>query len=635
MPLFNLLAVDNFDRVRGVRLSDICDEALETVRQLHEADEMESWIQAILFDTNETPHGPAEVVDILTHKVSVRGREGIAAFILKGRSFPTVRPNHVGHQIFRLERIDGLDYAFFAASGNVLDEAKEQFIATSERAAKGYCILDCHDLARLFIAFGYICPRDGEKIRGGRCYCGYTPSNRTSNILQQAALAELRATHELGQGTGAVILPTASGKTRVAVLDVLRVDPELCVYVAHSHEILESAETEFLTEFPRDQVVRFSERPTADGLRRINLMTIQSLSRNLPVFAGRKVAYLIVDEFHHAAAKSYRMTVGALRPKFLLGLTATPFRGDQQDVLELCNNNVIVSYELRQGIEFGVLAPYHYFGCFDNIDYSQIRHNGNKYDIDDLERALIIPERDAAIIAKWKEKADGKPTIAFCCSQAHAERVAQSFRDAGIEAQTYISTTPPNRRSNLCDELRRGDIKVLCGVDIFNEGIDLPFIECLLFLRPTESKRVFFQQLGRGLRRFVGKDHCTVIDFIGNFQNAFTIVENLGLEPFEYSDAPTETTGGRTAKELLNIPAGCTVDFEDRVIDIFGYQTNNPRFATRQNIARILIHQYKRIENRIGRRPTKRDIDRNTVIDSRFYAMVFGSWREFERKMEQ
>ncbi len=310
---------------------------------------MESWIQAILFDTNNTPHGPSEVVDILTHKVSVRGREGIAAFILKGRSFPTVRPHHVGHQIFRLERIEGLDYAFFAASGNVLDEAKEQFISTAERVAKGYCILDCHDLARLFIAFGYICPRDGTKIRGSRCRCGYDPANRTSNILQQAALAELRATHELGQTSGAVILPTASGKTRVAVLDVSRVNPDLCIYVAHSHEILESAENEFLTEFSREEVVRFQEKPTHDSLKKINLITIQSISRNLGIFAGKQVDYLIVDEFHHAAASSYRRTVDVLWPTFLLGLTATPFRGDQQDVLELCNNNAIVSYRTARG----------------------------------------------------------------------------------------------------------------------------------------------------------------------------------------------------------------------------------------------------------------------------------------------
>jgi superfamily II DNA or RNA helicase len=633
MPLFNLLAVDNFNLVRGVKPRSVSDQALETVRNLHEVDEMEPWVQAILFDTNNTPHGPSEIVDILTHKVSVRGREGMAAFILKGRSFPTVRPTHVAHQIFRLERIEGLNFTFLATSGNVLDDVKEQFLSTAIRIGAHYCFLDCHDLARLFIAFGYICPRDGEKIRGGRCSCGYTPANRTSNILQQAALAELRATHDLRQPSGALILPTASGKTRVAVLDMLRCQTRLGVYVAHSHEILQSAEEEFLKELPLEEVIRFDGRPILDALRRINLITIQSLARNLDVFEGRQVDYMVVDEFHHAAAPSYRRSVDALQPSFLLGLTATPFRGDQQDVLELCDGNVIVSYELRQGIEFGVLSPYHYYGCFDDVDYSDIRHNGVRYDITDLERALIIPERNAAIIAKWREKSDGKPTLAFCCSHSHAQRVAQSFRDDGIPAEVYLSTTPQETRASLRGHLRSGAVKVLCVVDILNEGVDLPFVECLLFLRPTESKRVFFQQLGRGLRRFVGKEHCVVIDFIGNFRNAYTVVENLGLEPFEQGDPTAETTGGRSAKEILNLPAGCVVEFDERVIDVFGSQTMDPRFATRQNIARILIHQYKKIERRLGRQPTKLDIDRSTLIDSRFYAMVFGSWREFVSRM--
>ena len=267
-----------------------------------------------------------------------------------------------------------------------------------------------------------------------------------------------------------------------------------------------------------------------------------------------------VDEFHHAAARSYRRSVDALQPEFLLGLTATPFRGDQQDVLELCNNNVVVDYDLRQGIEFGVLSPYHYFGCFDDIDYTDIRHNGTRYDVRDLERALVIPERDQAIIERWNEKALGKPTIAFCCSQTHAQRVSESFEAADIPAATYIADTPHEERSALRDRLRRGELKVLCVVDILNEGIDLPFVECLLFLRPTESKRVFFQQFGRGLRRFVGKDHCTVIDFIGNFKNAHAIVEHLGLEPYEHEDPGRESTRGRSAKDILNLPMGCEVE---------------------------------------------------------------------------
>jgi superfamily II DNA or RNA helicase len=318
----------------------------------------------------------------------------------------------------------------------VLDEVKEQFISTARRLACDYCFMDAHDLARVFVAFGFVCPRDGERIRGGRCSCGYTPANRTSNILQQEAIRELVVTHEMRHPSGVIILPTGAGKTRVSVLDVKRIDAQCCLYVAHSHEILDAAYEEFLQEFPNQEISRFDIRPMEEAVRRINLITIQSLARNLDVFRSRTIDYMIVDEFHHAAAASYRRAVDALSPTFLLGLTATPFRSDRQDVLQLCHENVIVLYELRQGIDFGVLSPYHYYGCFDNVDYTNIRHNGQRYDIHDLERALIIPERDTGIIEKWREKAEGKPTLAFCCSHRHAQRVARSFRSQGISAQT-------------------------------------------------------------------------------------------------------------------------------------------------------------------------------------------------------
>lgn len=469
-------------------------------------------------------------------------------------------------------------------------------------------------------------------IRGGRCKCGYSPRTRTSNILQQEALRELVTAHKLGRRAGAIILPTGSGKTRVAALDVRRVAAQTCVYVAHSHEILEAAEEEFARQFSKQEVRRFDKAPTEAELRAVNLITIQSLVRNLPLFANRKVDYLIFDEFHHAAAKSYRRTLDALSPTFLLGLTATPFRGDRQDVLRLCDGNIVVAYDLRQGIEFGILCPYHYYGCFDDIDYSNIIYRGNHYDVRDLERALIIPERDKGIIAKWREKAEGKPSLAFCCTHRHAQRVAASFTAAGIPAKPYLSTTPWNERVDLREQLRLGELKVLCVVDVLNEGVDLPFIECLLFLRPTESKRVFFQQFGRGLRRFVGKEICTVIDFIGNFQNAYRVVENLGLEPEEYDAAFLGSTGTQW-KEILNLPSGCTVEFDDRVIDIFGDQTLSPSFITSHNIRRILIYLYQRVETRLGRAPTAKDVDQNSVLGSDIYAIAWGSWRAFEAEI--
>ena len=295
---------------------------------------------------------------------------------------------------------------------------------------------------------------------------------------------------------------------------------------------------------------------------------------------------------------------------------------------------VIVSYELRYGIECGVLCPYHYYGCLDDVDYSKISHKGSSYDIRDLEKALIIPKRDKAIILKWREKAEGKSTVAFCCSIKHAERVAASFNAEGISAAAYTTAESKLERKAILEKYKNGNISVLCAVDVLNEGADLPFIECLLFLRPTESKRIFYQQLGRGLRRFVGKPICIVIDFIGNFKNAYKIIEYQGLLPFEQGEASDNYGANvKTRKGILDLPLGCEVHFDDSVIDIFISQTRNPAYITRHNIGRILLYQYERLSRRLGRKPTRRDIDANYKINSEIYAIFYGDWATFEKIM--
>lgn len=324
----------------------------------------------------------------------------------------------------------------------------------------------------------------------------------------------------------------------------------------------------------------------------------------------------------------------SLAPGFLLGLTATPFRGDRCDVIDLCGGNVVVDFELRAGIDGGVLVPYEYYGCFDATDFTVIRYRAHGYTIQDLNRTLIIPERDAAIIAKWRDRAEDLPSVAFCCSHEHAERMAASFANEGIPAETYLGTTPMDRRVELVGRLVHGEVKVLCAVDVLNEGVDIPFIECLLFLRPTESKRIFYQQLGRGLRRSPGKTKVIVLDFIGNFHNAHRMVEYLGLDP---EDQPTfiDARRVRSSKEVLNLPIGCTVEFDDRVIDVFANQVLHPLHATRHNIAQILILTYQRTSRCLGHPATKVEVDRNQVLHSGLYELVFGSWRAFEALMEE
>jgi len=181
---------------------------------------------------------------------------------------------------------------------------------------------------------------------------------------------------------------------------------------------------------------------------------------------------------------------------------------------------------------------------------------------------------------------------------------------------------------------KAGTISVLCVVDVLNEGTDLPFVDCLLFLRPTESKRIYFQQLGRGLRRYPGKTFCTVIDFIGNFKNANRIVEYQDLLPLGETDTNDTQTGQRPKKGILNLPLGCQVDFDDRVIDLFYDQTLDTSFISRNNIRRILMFQFERLARRLGHSPTRKELDRSCVIGSDIYITCFGSWKAFEEAVK-
>jgi len=625
---------DQFINLSELSREKISDKLITEVRHFHEAKDLEELLLRNLSDPNRTPHGPAELVDIMTLQLSYRKKTGVAGFILKGRSFKRIKPADISHQIFRLRKVTDLKFAIFGHTGNLLDEAREEFVHTAKDLGVDYTIIDAADFARLAVVQGLLCPRDARKIKDGRCQCGYRVSGDLLNVLQKDALKQLQNAHDWGRMAGVVIMPTGSGKTRIAAVDSSRMDAKRVLYVAHTHEILDGAEREFAHIYGANAVYRGWKYTDSTPTPSVYLSTIQSISKSFAKVDVQQYDYVVVDEFHHAAARSYRALISQAKPDFLLGLTATPFRGDKQDVIELCQKNVIVNFELRTGIDNGILVPYHYYGCFDDIDYSTLKHFAAGYSVNDLNKALIIPERDEAIINKWCAMAWDLPTLAFCCSQQHAKRMASSFIEAGIPATEYLGTTSIEDRAEMIEKLQHGETKVLCAVDVLNEGVDIPFVECLLFLRPTESKRIFFQQLGRGLRRNPGKEKVLVFDFIGNFHNAYRVVEYLGLHPEE--TVVFEWLGRlRSSKQIINLPIGCHVEFDDRVIDIFANQVLDPKRATRHNIAQILIYLYIRTSKRLGHLATKKEIDRLQILHSDFYKRVFGSWDSFESLMQK
>ena len=218
--------------------------------------------------------------------------------------------------------------------------------------------------------------------------------------------------------------------------------------------------------------------------------------------------YLVIDEAHHGVNEAYRRIVRYFQPEFLLCLTATPERMDGRSVYEICDYNVPYEISLRDAINKGLLVPFHYYGIYDETDYSHLTVVRGRYLESDLDKLYIGNSRRYDLILKSYGKYSSRRALGFCCSRKHAEEMAKQFCLSGIPAAAVYSDASgaySRDRESARRDLRDGNLRVVFSVDMFNEGVDLPSVDMVLFLRPTESPVVFLQQLGRGLRKAHGK----------------------------------------------------------------------------------------------------------------------------------
>lgn len=225
------------------------------------------------------------------------------------------------------------------------------------------------------------------------------------------------------------------------------------------------------------------------------------------------------DESHHGAASSYRKILNHFKPKILLGLTATPERLDGEDILEFFNNKVAYEIRLREAIERNLLCPFHYFGVSETVDISNVKWKNGRYDVDGLnEKYIGNIARDLGIISaidRYVASRDSIKGLGFCVSKNHAKYMASTFINRGIPSISLDSDSSDEERKGAKDKLISGEVRFIFVVDLYNEGVDIPQVNTVLFLRPTESATIFIQQLGRGLRLHENKDVLTVLDFIG------------------------------------------------------------------------------------------------------------------------
>ncbi|MGB5160979.1 MAG: DEAD/DEAH box helicase family protein, partial [Thermoanaerobaculia bacterium] len=444
--------------------------------------------------------------------------------------------------------------------------------------------------------------------------------------IQKEALDALKASRAAGNSAGLVVLATGLGKTWLSAFDTKQGDFHRVLFVAHREEILDQALRTFRRIRPNAHLGLFtgqSKAPEADVL----FASVQALSRqkNLDTFALDAFDYIIIDEFHHAAARTYRKLIDYFEPSFLLGLTATPERTDGGDLLALCQENLVYRCDLAQGIERELLSPFKYFGVPDEVDYAQIPWRSTRFDEEALTEAVATQKRAQNALEQHQEKG-GTRTLAFCCSLRHANFMREFFRNQGVRCAAVHSGEGSDPRTRSLEQLDKGDLDVVFAVDMFNEGVDLPHVDTIMMLRPTESRLLWLQQFGRGLRRAEGKEHLRVIDYIGNHR-IFLVKAQALFSLDQPKDGLIRRQLELVQQGDADLPPGCEVTYDLEAVEILESLLRPPQTEE------TLRFYYEDFMARRGERPRAVEAFHDGY-NPRAARKSFGSWFRFLDHME-
>lgn len=454
-----------------------------------------------------------------------------------------------------------------------------------------------------------------------------TPAPRPWRV-QADALAALVATRHDGHDAGLVVMATGLGKTWLAAFDSTRPEFRRVLFVAHRDEILGQSRDVFRQVRPGGSLSRFDGGHREHG-GDVVFASVQSLARHLADFEPDAFDYIVVDEFHHAAATSYRRVLAHFRPRFLLGLTATPDRADAADLLALCGDNLVFDCGLVSGIEQGLLSPFAYRAIPDTADYTHIPWRSGRFDSEALTTELATIKRAEQVYDEWLNRGGAtRRTLGFCCTIAHAEFMAEMFRAQGVAAVAVHSGAASAPRAASLERLINGEVSVVFTVDLFNEGVDVPSIDLVLLLRPTESPVVFFQQLGRGLRRHDGKACLDVIDLVGNHRSfllkARLLAQLAGRAHLTDREAVQFLADGRErlANDADELPDGCSIIIDPIVVDLLRELAGPARHDDRiLELVRAWIDAHEQ------RRPTALEL--SLVTHKPFNLKAQGGWFGF------
>lgn len=430
---------------------------------------------------------------------------------------------------------------------------------------------------------------------------------------QIEALYSLEKSREEGFDKGLVVAATGIGKTYLSAFDSAKYNKIL--FVAHREEIIKQAAQSFKNVRNSDDIGFFygNQKDTKNSFI---FALVQTLGKeqylNEEYFSKDYFDYIIVDEFHHAVSSNYKKIIDYFTPKFLLGLTATPERLDSKDVFALCDYNVVYEVRLKDAINKGWLVPFRYYGIYDEtVNYEHIDYKNGKYDDKQLEEALMLNKRGEVILNHYL-KYNSKRAIGFCASRHHAEYMAKVFNENNIPSAAVYSGEKgeySEDRNIALSKLTSGELKVIFSVDMFNEGLDVPAIDMVMFLRPTQSPTIFLQQLGRGLRKFKDKKYLNVLDFIGNYKKANLVPFLLSGKEYSASECKKNKQGD------YEFPEECIVDFDFKIIDIFKKQAERE-----MRVKDKVKEQFEIVSQMLGYRPSR--VELFTYMDDEVYQNI-------------
>lgn len=433
---------------------------------------------------------------------------------------------------------------------------------------------------------------------------------------QQEATENLQKMREDGKTIALLYHATGVGKTITAATDAKAVGGRT-LFLVNALKLASQAKETFAKVWSEATLGEYTGSQK-DMTQTVIFATVQSISKDLEKFSPTDFDYLIVDECHHAAANTYQKIFTYFHPKFILGLTATPERSDGEDMLELFQN-VAHKMDLKTAVERGVLVPIRCIRVKTNIDLTDVRINGIKYNSQDLESKLFIPERNQLIVDTYLKYVNGKKTVIFCASVDHAAEIAKLLRDSGVKAEAVSGRDRVEVREKILKDYETGSTNVLCACDLLNEGWDSPHTTVLFMARPTMSKTIYLQQLGRGTRRCPGKENLLVVDFVDNanmFNMPYSLHRVLDIakyQPMAYVLAPENKRKldqdmlfqGEKPEAWLDVPIDVS-DYE--IIDLFNWQNSVKDMISQIEFVRMVDVQSETVERYIKDGKVKPDL---------------------------